>query len=82
VASDIVTEKDGGYFVDRILFENMIRIRRSLVPFQMTFAVFFASTLAAILTIARPATVTNLFLIAISINLVAPGVAVYQHMIT
>jgi DNA-binding transcriptional ArsR family regulator len=34
------------YYVDRIIFENMIRFRRSLIPIQVGYMVFFASALA------------------------------------
>src|SRR5271165_5160677 len=29
-----VEQKEGGYVVNRLLFENMIRIRRSVIPLQ------------------------------------------------
>jgi len=71
-------EKDGGYGVDKTLFENMIRIRRSLVPFQTTFAIFFGTTLVGLLFLVRPATISSLYIIALVINLVAFGIFLYQ----
>jgi hypothetical protein len=74
----LVKEKDGGYVVDRVVFENMMRIRRSLIPLQTTFAVFFAATLGGLLTIVRPKAISSLYLLALVINLVALGIFVYQ----
>jgi len=64
-------ENGEGYFVDRLVFENMIRIRRSLIPFQTTYTIFFCTTLAILLTLLRPEVVNSLFLFAASINLAA-----------
>jgi hypothetical protein len=41
----LAREEDEGYVVDKILFENMIRIGRSTIPFQISYAVFFATML-------------------------------------
>jgi hypothetical protein len=78
VSQGLVLEKDGGYVVDKTLFENMIRIRRSLIPLQTTFAIFFATTLAGLLFIVRPATLSSLYIFALVINLVALGIFLFQ----
>ena len=48
-------DQESGFVVDRIVFENIIRIRRSVIPFQVAYAVFFATMLVVLLTILRPA---------------------------
>ena len=37
VEQGLAKEEAGGYVVDKVLFENMIRIRRSVIPFQTTY---------------------------------------------
>jgi hypothetical protein len=70
IAAGLVKEQDGGgYYVDRLVFENMIRIKRSLIPFQTTYTIFFISTLVILLTIFRPVIISSLYLFAIAINL-------------
>jgi hypothetical protein len=71
IAAGLVKEQQagGGYYVDRLVFENMIRIKRSLIPFQTTYTIFFISTLVILLTIFRPTVLTSLYLFAIAINL-------------
>jgi|SRR5579862_296235 len=73
IAAGLVKEVEGGggYFVDRLVFENMIRIRRSLIPFQTTYTIFFSTTLVILLTLLRPKVISSLFLFAVSINLAA-----------
>lgn len=74
----LVREAADGYLVDRILFENMIRIRRSLIPLQTTFAIFFATTLVALLIILRPPQITSLYAFALAINAVALGIFIVE----
>jgi hypothetical protein len=64
-------ENGGGYYVDRLVFENMIRIRRSLIPFQTTYTIFFFTTLVILLTVLRPITLSSLFLFTLAINVAA-----------
>jgi hypothetical protein len=67
-----------GYSVDRLVFENMIRIRRSLIPFQTTYTIFFSTTLFILLTILRPSVLSATYLFAIATNIAAIGVFASQ----
>jgi hypothetical protein len=73
IAAGLVKVQEGGrgYYVDRLVFENMIRIRRSLIPFQTTYTIFFCTTLIILLTVLRPQAITSIFLFALAINLAA-----------
>lgn len=74
----LISEKDEGYLVEKVLFENMLRIRRSFVPLQLTFAIFFGTTLGALVFLLRPPTLSTLYLLALIINVAAFGIFVYQ----
>ena len=50
----LIRETEEGYVVDRMVFENVIRIRRMLIPTQVSFVAFFASVIAILLTVLRP----------------------------
>ncbi len=78
VEAELVQEREGGYLVDKVLFENMIRIRRSLIPLQTTFAMFFGTTLVGLLTVLRPGSLSAIYAFALIINCVALGIFVYQ----
>jgi hypothetical protein len=78
----LVSEKDGGFVVERTVFENMMRIKRSLIPLQTTFVIFFATTLAGLFLVFRPATISSLFVAAVAINLAALGIFLFQTLDT
>ena len=49
------SEKDSSkYFVDRVVFENMTRFRRALIPIQIGYLAFFGCALAILLVVFRP----------------------------
>lgn len=82
VDAGLVKEKDGGYVVDRILFENMLRIGKSLIPVQTTFVAFFATTLFFLLTLLRPNEIYATYAFALVINAVSLGIFTYQAVVT
>jgi DNA-binding transcriptional ArsR family regulator len=45
IQAGLIKEEDEGYLVDRVVFENMIRIRRTVIPFQIGYVAFFATLL-------------------------------------
>lgn len=72
------TEDSQKYFVDRIIFENMIRFRRSLIPIQVGYFAFFASTLAVLLIVFRPNALSGAYVFSIVVIVIACGVFGYQ----
>ncbi len=44
---------------DRVVFENMIRVRRTLIPLWAAFSVFLATSLVFLVTLLRPSTLTS-----------------------
>ncbi|MGI0091572.1 MAG: hypothetical protein ACREBS_07680 [Nitrososphaerales archaeon] len=71
-------KRAAGYVVDRLMFDNMIRIRKSLIPLQVGYAVFFASALVLLLSLFRPDALSGAYMFAIVVIGVAVGVFVYQ----
>ena len=78
----MVKEEPDGYVVDRVLFEDMIKIGRWLIPVQATFASFFATILFFLVTILRPSQVYAVWAIAIFVDCVALAVFVLQAIVT
>lgn len=74
-------ERDG-YTVDRIVFENVIRIRRTIIPLQTTFVAFFASALVVLLTILRPASITSTYVFSLIVCLAAIAILLYETLRT
>ena len=74
----LIQEKEEGYVVDRIIFENMIRIRNAIIPFRIAYSAFFATTLVLMLTLLRPFSLTPLYFFAIIVNAAAMGIFLYE----
>jgi hypothetical protein len=62
-----------GYYVDRLIFEGMIRLGRSVIPIQTAYAIFFLTTLVFMLTAFRINTVATpqFYLFALCVNICA-----------
>lgn len=82
VDAGLVKDTTEGYIVDKILFESMIRIGRTLIPIHATFAAFFATTLFFLLTLLRPSAIYGVYVFAIIIDCVALGIFSYQTMMS
>jgi hypothetical protein len=75
----LIHEGVEGYSADRAVFENMIRIRRKVIPLWATFSAFLATSLIFLLTLLRPAPASFpsyvFSLLTISVSLI---VSLYQ----
>ena len=71
VEEGLAREEAGGYIVDKIMFENMIRIRRSVIPFQTTYLTLFIATLFIMLVFFRPAALSGVYIFALLVNVLA-----------
>lgn len=78
----LVKSEQDGYVVDRIVFENVIRIRRTVIPFQTTFVAFFASALVVLLTILRPSAITSTYVFSLIVCVAAVAVMLYETLRT
>jgi predicted DNA-binding transcriptional regulator len=78
LGAGLIREGQDGYVIDRIIFENMIRVRRALIPLQATYSIFFASTLVVMLTLLRPPSITSVYIFALIVNCVALAISLYD----
>jgi predicted DNA-binding transcriptional regulator len=74
----LIKEQDKGYIVDRVVFDNMIRIRRTLIPFQTAYTAFFVAALLILLTYLKPPEITSTYAFAILISLVGIVTSLYE----
>jgi len=82
VDAGLVKERDGGYVVDRVIFESMMRVGKSLIPLQVTFMAFFATMLFFLLTILRPSQIYATYALAVLIDCVSLAVFTVQAALT
>ncbi len=78
VEQGLAKEEAGGYVVDKVIFENMIRIRRSVIPFQTTYLALFVSTLLLMLTVFRSDATSGVYFFALLVNVIAVGIFLYE----
>ena len=78
----LVREEQGGYVVDRVVFDNVIRIRRTTIPLQTAYVAFFAASLAAMLTVFRPGTLSPVYVFSLLVILVGLTIAAYETKVT
>lgn len=77
VENGLAHQREDGYTVNKIMFENIIRIRRSLIPLHAIFAIFFASTFVSMVTIVRPPDLSSGYLFGVVVNISALAIFVY-----
>jgi len=78
VEQGLAREDTGGYVVDKVVFENMIRIRRSVIPFQTTYLALFVLTLVIMIVSFRPAILSEPYVFALLVNAMAIGIFSYE----
>jgi DNA-binding transcriptional ArsR family regulator len=74
----LIREEQGGYVVDKVVLENVVRIRRTSIPVQTGYVLFFSVTLAFLLLFLRPSVISSVFFFAVVINACALGVSLYE----
>lgn len=74
----LLKEEGEGYIVDKVVFENMIRIGKSAVPFQTALAAFFLTALIVLMTVMRPVSLTSSYVFADAVVFVAAVVMTFE----
>ena len=74
----LVKEEQGGYVVDKVVLENVIRIRRVSIPVQTAYVAFFGVTLAILLVFLRPGAINSLYFFALVVNVAALGISILE----
>lgn len=77
--SGLIEEQDDGFLVNRIVFENMIRFRRTVIPFQIGYVAFFATLLVFLLAfLDRSGQTTSVFWFALFVSVSALVLFAYE----
>lgn len=58
VGFGLLKEEVGGYVVDKLIWSNIVRFRKTSIPVQTAYAAFFAAALAVMLTLFRPSSIS------------------------
>ncbi len=74
----LIREEQEGYVIDKMVLENVIRIRRISIPTQTAYLAFFGVTFFVLLVFLRPATINSLYFFAVVVNVAALAVSLYE----
>jgi hypothetical protein len=75
LGAGLVQEQANGYVVSRVYFEDMIRIRRILIPIQTTLVAFFSTAIVLMLSVLRPPTIFSGYVFGVVVAMIALGAA-------
>jgi DNA-binding transcriptional ArsR family regulator len=74
----LVREEGEGYVIDKMVLENVVRIRRVSIPTQTAYLAFFGVTFFVLLVFLRPGTINSLYFFAVVVNVAALAVSLYE----
>ena len=77
VQGGLVREGNEGYVVDRVVWQNMIRMRRTVIPFQAVYSLFFAAALIVMIYVFRSQTAQG-YLFGLAIVGIGMGISLYE----
>ena len=63
----LLKEEGEGYLANKSVFENMIRIRKTALPLQTAYAVFFLAAFLILMTALRPAILNSAYFFATAV---------------
>ncbi len=74
----LLIEDGEGYIADKTIFENMIRIRKTVLPLRTAYAAFFLTALLALTTVMRPNQLSSTYMFAVVVVLVAFAISSFE----
>jgi len=74
----LLKEEGEGYVVNKTVFENMIRIKRTALPLQVAYSAFLLTALAALTLFMRPSIPSSSYVFATVVITVTLAVSFYE----
>jgi len=74
----LIKQQDAGYVVDRVMFENTIRVRRTLIPLQTTYTIFFLMAFLILITYLKPPEITSTYVFSLAAIFVGFATSLYE----
>ena len=74
----LLKEEGDGYVVEKTIFENMIRVRRTVLPLQVGYAAFFLTALLTLVTFMRPSALSSTYVFAITVVIIAAAISMFE----
>lgn len=74
----LIKKELNGYVADRIILENLIRLRRILIPRNLFYMIFLITSLVMLAVFLRPPTLTREYIFSLAVISVAAATSVYE----
>lgn len=75
----LVKEANDGFVADTVMLENMVRIKRTVIPIWSILVIFFATSVVLLLSLERPSgPITHSYLFSLIVIVVALIVSISQ----
>jgi len=74
----LIKKEASGYVADRIILENLIRLRRILVPRNFFYMIFFIASLLMLTVFLRPPTLSREYVFSLAVISIAAATSVYE----
>ena len=74
----LIKKEAGGYVVDRIILENLIRFRRILIPRNFFYTIFFLASLVVLAVFMRPPTLSREYVFSLAVIGIAAATSIYE----
>jgi repressor of nif and glnA expression len=74
----LIKKEANGYVADRIVFENVIRLRRILIPRNFFYTIFLMTSLVMLAVFLRPPTISREYIFSLAVISIAAATSVYE----
>jgi DNA-binding Lrp family transcriptional regulator len=74
----LIKKELDGYVADRIILENLVRLRRILIPRNFFYAIFLVTSLVMLAVFLRPPTLTREYVFSLAVISIAAATSVYE----
>ena len=80
VEAGLIKKEAAGYVADRIILQNLIRLRRVLIPRNFFYMIFLLTSLVMLIVFLRPPTLSREYIFSLAVISVAAATSVYETM--
>lgn len=74
----LIKKELNGYVADRVILENLVRLRRILIPRNLFYAIFLATSLVMLAVLLRPPILTREYVFSLAVISIAAATSVYE----
>jgi predicted DNA-binding transcriptional regulator len=74
----LIKKELNGYVADRVILENLVRLRRILIPRSLFYTIFLTCSLVMLAVFLRPPILTREYVFSLAVISIAAATSVYE----